>query len=525
MLSRSGLIALTASLAGLLFAEGALAQALRRPESGAQPSPPPQEEHHHDDPQMSPEAKRVPINPDLFGRDPTYEDRSYDPNAQFEIYGGKKRVDKVHPLLELGQPLYGEGPLNTSYNIIGSKNLVSPQLYVYGDFRTVAAYNDNGTKELGQIATRLNLDIDLKLTATERIHALLRPLDRNGDFTRYEFAGPDRNRREPERLKLNGKPETLFFEGDLGAITAGLKDEYVSWDLPFTFGLIPLFFQNGVWVDDAFLGGAFAIPAKSVAALDISNMDVTFFAGEGKVSSGAIRDGAGRVDDDGATIFGATTFIEALGGYIEAGYGYTQDRRPGVADFSYNNATAAFTRRYGGWLSNSVRLIYNWGQEPRNAAKTADGFVLLVENSFVTALPSTLVPYANFFVGSERPQSLLRDAGAGGVLKNTGLNFETDNLTGFPKLDDSANDTLGGAIGLQYLFDLNQQIVVEAAALQVIGAENKPGRLARGDQYAIGFRYQIPITNAWIFRMDGIWGWLDEAPDVRGARFEVRRKF
>lgn len=514
---------LIGGLLGLAVAQAAHGQALRRPQEEAQPNPPPPEEPRVT-PEMSPEAKPVPVDRSLFGPDPAYGDGGYDPKAQFDIYGAKKRVDKVHPLLELGQPLYGEGPLNKSYNIIGQKNLVSPQFYAYGDFRTVVAYNDNGAKELGQVATRLNLDLDLKLTATERIHALLRPLDRNGDFTRYEFAGPDRNRRESGRLKLNGKPETLFFEGDLGAITAGLSDEYVQWDLPFTFGLIPLVFQNGVWVDDAFIGGAFAIPAKSSAALDISNMDVTFFAGEGKVTSGAIRDSAGKTDDAGSRIFGVTTFIERQGGYIEAGYGYTQDTRPG-GDFSYNNATLAYTARYGGLISNSVRGIYNWGQEPRAAAKTADGFVLLVENSFITALPSTLIPYANFFLGHEKPQSLLRDPGAGGVLKNTGINFETDNLTGFPKLDDSANDTYGGAVGLQYLFNLDQQIVVEAASVQVMGRDNKPGRIARGDQYAVGARYQLPVTNAWILRADVIWAWLEEAHDIQGVRFEVRRKF
>ncbi len=88
------------------------------------------------------------------------------------------------------------------------------------------------------------------------------------------------------------------------------------------------------------------------------------------------------------------------------------------------------------------------------------------------------------------------------MLKNTGINFETDNLTGFPKLDDSANETYGGALGIQYLFSLNQQIVVEVATVQAMGGTNLPGRIARGDQYALGARYQLPITNAWIFRAD-----------------------
>ena len=47
----------------------------------------------------------------------------------------------------------------------------------------------NGKTEQSVVATRLNLDIDLALTATERIHAFVRPLDKNGSFTRYQING------------------------------------------------------------------------------------------------------------------------------------------------------------------------------------------------------------------------------------------------------------------------------------------------------------------------------------------------
>jgi len=305
---------------------------------------------------------------------------------------------------------------------------------------------------------------------------------------------------------------------------AGVRDEFVSWDMPIAFGLMPLVYQNGIWVDDAFIGGAFTIPSRNSRTFDITNMDFTFFVGTDKVSTPAILDRAGKLDEAGANLYGVTTFIEALEGYIEAGYGRIDDTRS-ASNFSYNNATLAFTKRYGGLVSNSVRGIVNWGQNPdRSQRQTADGYVLLLENSLITHLPSTLVPYFNFFVGKDRPQSLARDAAAGGLLKNTGLSFETDGLTGFPKLDDTANDTYGGAIGVQYLFSLNQQVVLELATVQML-TQNRVGRAAQGPQYAISGRYQLPLTNAWIFRADVIAANLDKAPDVYGGRLELRRKF
>ena len=173
-----------------------------------------------------------------------------------------------------------------------------------------------------------------------------------------------------------------------------------------------------------------------------------------------------------------------------------------------------------------MRVVATAGQDrDNNLQQTADGVIFLMENSLITSLPSTLLPYANFFVGFDRPQSAARAAGAGGILKNTGINFETDNLTGFPKLDDTGQNTFGGAIGLQYLFNFDQQIVVEVATNQVMEGDNEPGRPAKGNEYAIGLRYQRPLTENWILRADAMHGWRDQDDDLTGARVELRRKF
>ena len=460
----------------------------------------------------------VPHDPGVFRPDPVYPADGYDADAQLKIYGDKRAVPTARPLLELGREMYREGPFQPGLDFLGKKNLVFANLLVSGDWRSAAAWNDFGNDELGVLATRLNLDVDLKLTATERIHAFFRPLDEDGRFTRYEFG----NGREHGKLELDGHVDALFFEGDLGAIGAGFSGRDSSFDLPFTFGLIPLLFQNGVWMEDAFVGAAFSLPAKNSPLFDWSNFDVTFFGGFDKLTSPAFVDAGGLSDDD-VGIFGVTTFIEANQGYWEAGYAYLHDSRSGPVDASYHNLTVGFTRRYFDRISNSLRVIGNFGQDDQPGGRTANGVIFLVENSLVTSLPSTLVPYANFFVGIDRPQSAARDAGAGGMLKNTGILFETDGLTGFPTLDASANDTYGGAIGVQYLLNLDQQIVFEAATVQVMGSD--AGRNAAGAQYGLGFRYQLPLNHAWVFRADGMVGWREDDSDVAGVRMEIRRKF
>ena len=169
-----------------------------------------------------------------------------------------------------------------------------------------------------------------------------------------------------------------------------------------------------------------------------------------------------RRQDSNANIYGVTTFIDAFGGYIEAGYGLLQGRDE-LDGLLTHFLTAAYSRRYFNTVSNSTRVFANFGN-----GKDDDGFAIISENSLITSLPSTLIPYANFFVGFGNPQPLVDGIGAG-ILKNVGINFETDALTGYPKLNDTGSNALGGAIGLQYLFNLDQQLVFEVAMVQPFG--------------------------------------------------------
>lgn len=475
---------------------------------------------HSTEPVRDPLVREVEFDRRKFKSDPTYKS-GYDAEAQIEIYGGKRPVDTVQPALSLGRDeLYGAGEIGEGFVLFGEKNRFFPHLTVFGDWRTAIAYNDNGAgNPVGQIATRLNLFFDLKLTATERILMFYPPLQDGGQFTRFVF-DDDNNDGADFEFEIDDEPVTLFLEGDLGQIISGFQDEYTEFDMPFAVGRVPLLFQNGVWMDDAFLGGAFTIPAQNSASLDITNYDLTFFFGFDEITSDAFLNGAGNRDDDEAAMVGIKGFFDLQEGYLELGAAYLHDKEKGDGDESYVNLTAAFSKRYGGRLSNATRVILNVGQEsPAVGNKTANGVMLISENALITHLPLTLIPYANFWIGKDNVQPLAK---ADGVLKNVGLAFETDALTGFPKLDDAGRDTFGGAIGVQYLFSLEQQIVAEVAA--VIPWDGENGNV-QDEQFAASVRYQRPLTNQWIFRADAMYGLLVNQPDLFGARMEMRLKF
>lgn len=449
-----------------------------------------------------------------FQPDPKY-DRKYDPQEQVDIYGDKSDVDPPRPLLEIGRQQYTSGLYDESSTLFGANNPLLPGLAIYGDWRTAVAYNNNNGKDIAQIATRLNLDVDLKITGTERVHAFFAPIqERNAKFTRYEFGGGDGN--EQFNDEFDAEPQTLFFEGDFGSLYSGYSGEEASFDLPFTVGLFPLFLQNGIWANDAILGGAVTLPARNSPELGLSNYDITFFAAFDNVDNASVIGANGKADNNIANLYGVTTFIDAYDGYIEAGYGLIQGRDDQDGLLTHF-LTAAYSRRYANTVSNSTRLFANFGDGENN-----DGVAIISENSLISGLPSTLLPYANFFVGFGEPQPLVDGNGAG-ILKNVGINFETDALTGYPKLDDTASNTWGGAIGLQYLFNLDQQLVFEVAMVQPFEDD---GIGARDPQYGLGVRYQVPIDRAWLFRADATYQFLDgEDEDNFGLRAEVRRKF
>lgn len=436
----------------------------------------------------------------------------HDAGREQWVYDSKKAVPVQHPWIEWGRIFYGDGITPRGRNWFGDTNLVRPKFYLYGDLRSGIAAGRNAGGRTDNWANRLNLDADLQITDTERFHAFVGPLDDGGAFTRWErVAGDFRFRNE-----VDFTPVTAFFEGDLGSMLGGAMGESSPFELPFTVGLVPLLFQNGIWMEDAVTGAAFSLPARHSRLLNWSNYDATFFAIFDQLNSLAFG-----ADENAAQAFGTAWFIEAYGGYIESGYAYVRDRNNSAR--SYHNITTSFTRRYFDRISNSVRIIVNAGQDLDEADRTADGALLLVENSWITAQSLTVVPYANFFYGWDRPQSVARAGVSGGILRNTGINFDTDGLNGFATLDPTANDTAGGSLGIDLIGDdLDRQLLLEVSYVTPHGDGNP---LVPDDQFAVGSRYQFPISHRTLLRFDVMHGWRRGLDDVYGTRMEYRWKF
>jgi hypothetical protein len=248
-------------------------------------------------------------------------------------------MNKTAQPLQAGIRLYDRGAYTPRPTWLGIKNPINSHFMAYGDLRVAAANydNDSGGGDQSVIAARLNVDMDLALTATERFHAFVRPLDNGKVFTHYQISGGPAEGEFIDEFDFD--LNTLFFEGDVGAIAQGLTDRTNGLDLPFTLGRVPLFTQNGIWFDDAIDGFAIGITAKNSPKFDISNTDLTFFAAIDNVSTGAVA------NLDNSKAYGVFGFADARRGYFEYGYGFLQADNN---DLSYHNLTAAFTSAIAG---------------------------------------------------------------------------------------------------------------------------------------------------------------------------------
>ena len=88
---------------------------------------------------------------------PTRTDDCYcwDGCTELGVYGGKHLNPTQRPWLECFTPLYAPGPWPPSYTFLGPTNLVRPKFYLYGDYRTAVANNnnvDNAARRSGRTA-------------------------------------------------------------------------------------------------------------------------------------------------------------------------------------------------------------------------------------------------------------------------------------------------------------------------------------------------------------------------------------
>ncbi|HLH76722.1 MAG TPA: hypothetical protein VKV28_07945 [Candidatus Binataceae bacterium] len=318
----------------------------------------------------------------------------------------------------------GQAP-NFGFDFLGEQ--FNPRLDIDGfvRFQTLAYRMDNANN--GFLVPEVDLDLNLQLTVTQRIHALFRPLER-GDLqpTEYEF-GP---RNPGWILRDMAVPADLYYEGQ----PFNWLNPNDRWPLDFTVsgGRIPLTLQNGIWFDNIFDG--FMISKNNIQLGNLSNLNLLFFLSVGETQGGLTE---AQFQQIRKKLTGVAGDADWYAYFLEFGFACSYDN----ASYQGQNFNRCFwavssTRTFGSAGGLSLRAMGSTGN-----SSMGSGELVVLETQH--RLWGTLA-YANFFAATP---NWLPPSVQGEALSNEGVLFTFDRLAPFPQLDANGADTIGGALG------------------------------------------------------------------------------
>ncbi|MCA1702000.1 MAG: hypothetical protein LC808_01505 [Actinobacteria bacterium] len=118
-------------------------------------------------------------------------------------------VERLEPLLEIGDPFLGRGPIEPGIKT-PTGQMLQPWFLLFGTFRTALQSFESGDVNTVEWANRLDLHGNLNLSGTERLLFSMRPIDREtGGYTGYNFE-PEEGEgwQEDFNARRSGSPAT-----------------------------------------------------------------------------------------------------------------------------------------------------------------------------------------------------------------------------------------------------------------------------------------------------------------------------
>ncbi|MGH8563071.1 MAG: hypothetical protein ACREXW_02900 [Gammaproteobacteria bacterium] len=419
-------------------------------------------------------------------------------------------VERLRPLIEIGDPFLGSGPISPGIRT-PTGQMLQPWFLLFGTFRTAFQSLESGDVNTIEWANRLDVHGNLNLSGTERLLFSMRPIDREtGNYTGYNFE-PDEDQGWQE--DFNARLTQLYFEGDFGEIFPGLDPtDSRAFDVGFSIGRQPVLIQDGLLVNDII--DMVGVTRNSLVFEGVSNLRVTGVFGWNHINRGN-NDLADNNNDHAAHLFGLFSEADtAWNNTVSMDVIYVDDDRDGNAWY----LGAASTQRFG-WLNTTFRVTGSVPEDDETA--TVGRGVLLLSQLSGTLPGSDSVAYFNTFWNIDRFTSAARSPDQGGPLANLGILYGPVGMGryGVP-LGQPIDDTIGTAIGYQtFLGGIDGQVILELGARTSTKGERDEGVLG------VGARYQRAIGKRHVLRLDSFVAGQEGVGPSYGLRMEWMIKF
>jgi hypothetical protein len=265
--------------------------------------------------------------------------------------------------------------------------------------------NENSQQQVA-VGHQLTLDLDLRLTGTERFHVQFRPLGKgNSGGSFYQFTDP-----EGYVDNAHAEPDRFWFEGKLQSILGGVVDPLAVLDYNFAVGKFPVELHNSLLMNDEILG--FGLGKNTILRGGLSNVNVQFIY--------ALNDVENAAGDN--RLYGVNAAIDHRRTYYELSYLLLQNDVDSSRDARY--AAVSGTKIYGP-LAVAARGLFKWG----DPGGSGDGQLFVLERNYTLFFNNQLfgvnkgVFYCNAFYAGEGWTPI-----SGGNLNRLRATFETNPL-------------------------------------------------------------------------------------------------
>ena len=419
--------------------------------------------------------------------------------------------ERPKPILELGEPFLGTGTLKPGFKL-PTGAVWQPSLLVFGTYRTaIQSFEPDSAPgaRITEWTNRLDLFANLQLSGSERLVVGIRALDEDGRFSGYFFEHPDPDLDGEFQDEFDADLESLYFEGDFGEIFPNLdRDDFGSTDVGFSAGRQPMFFQEGMLINDTLDGIGFT--RNTLLPKNTSNFRATLFYAWDNVN-------VNNAEERSANLWALLTSTDFRRSTVDADLAYIQ-HHDGDGDLLAGGMSAV--QRLG--VTNSAfRLLGSMATDEETASST-DGVLLFSELSWTPHYTHDLIYLTTFWAIDEfTPAARGVGPASSGPLGRAGINFAAAGIGSFgAPLSGRAREVAGGAIGYQKFFANTRKQLLLEAGFRVGTASDVE------DAYAGTVRYQAAVGQHMVVVVDGFVGYR-ETSDVTpyGGRLELVVKF
>lgn len=359
-----------------------------------------------------------------------------------------------------------------------------PQFVGYGSYQMFGFALEQNNRRQDVVGHQLLIDLDLRLTGTERFHVQYRPLGRRrtgGSY--YQFSDPsgyvDNSTIEPDRY---------WFEGELHSMLGSFVDPFAALDYHVVAGRFPFALHNSLLMNDDIIG--VVVNKNTIYAGPLSNLNVQVFYGANDVDAFTNAD---------AQLYGVHATFDYRRAFFEATYAFVRHDFDASRDEHF---TAFSGTQFFGPLSVAGRAMFKFGDEGGRGA----GQLFVVESNYTRifhenwAGVESAVCYGNAFVATSGWNSL-----AGGNFNRLRTSFEVNPLVQIAA-GNTTGQNWGAAVGVQLFRHHDDESLIPEFAFQA--PDNVP-------VWGVGLRYQRKTGPRSFFEALGVW---NESSDSRFAR-------